>query len=158
MSLTFQIVDHFTRTDFDSYALLVIADTFQCAGRIQNFCAHPLVLQTTCPHSSARPNCGGKLDICLAPGTLKVIDFGLSKRYLDEQGRVIPKREGRAGFRGSTAYASIYAHEEMEQGTVFQLCIGSFICLTKSTCPSRASNLGRLPSSMAHVYRVIFSP
>ncbi|DBA79844.1 TPA: hypothetical protein ACH3X2_007681 [Trebouxia sp. C0005] len=49
-------------------------------------------------------------------GTLKVIDFGLSKRYTDDHGRVIPKREGRAGFRGSTAYASIYAHEELEQG------------------------------------------
>lgn len=47
---------------------------------------------------------------------LKVIDFGLSKRYLDEQGRVIPRREGRTGFRGSTAYASVYAHEELEQG------------------------------------------
>ncbi len=51
-----------------------------------------------------------------AAGTLKVIDFGLSKRYTDDQGRIIPRREGRAGFRGSTAYASIYAHEELEQG------------------------------------------
>ncbi|KAL3145384.1 hypothetical protein ABBQ38_001634 [Trebouxia sp. C0009 RCD-2024] len=49
-------------------------------------------------------------------GTLKVIDFGLSKRYLDEQGSVIPRRDGRTGFRGSTAYASVYAHEELEQG------------------------------------------
>ncbi|DBA86692.1 TPA: hypothetical protein ACH3X1_005146 [Trebouxia sp. C0004] len=49
-------------------------------------------------------------------GTLKVIDFGLSKRYTDNQGRIIPRREGRAGFRGSTAYASVYAHEELEQG------------------------------------------
>ena len=46
-----------------------------------------------------------------------MIDFGLSKRYKDEQGSVIPRREGRTGFRGSTAYASVYAHEELEQGT-----------------------------------------
>ena len=51
-------------------------------------------------------------------GTLKVIDFGLSKRYVDDQGRVIPRRDGRAGFRGSTAYASIFAHEELEQGDI----------------------------------------
>lgn len=47
-----------------------------------------------------------------------MIDFGLSKRYTDEQGSVIPRREGRAGFRGSTAYASVYAHEQLEQGTL----------------------------------------
>ena len=45
-----------------------------------------------------------------------MIDFGLSKRYKDDLGRVIPRKEGRAGFRGSTAYASVYAHEELEQG------------------------------------------
>lgn len=45
-----------------------------------------------------------------------MIDFGLSKRYIDEQGRIIPRRDGRTGFRGSTAYASIYAHDELEQG------------------------------------------
>lgn len=48
-----------------------------------------------------------------------MIDFGLSKRYKDEQGSVIPRREGRTGFRGSTAYASVFAHEELEQGTSF---------------------------------------
>ena len=45
-----------------------------------------------------------------------MIDFGLSKRYKDDLGRVIPRKEGRAGFRGSTAYASVYAHDELEQG------------------------------------------
>lgn len=49
-------------------------------------------------------------------GTLKVIDFGLSKRFVDDDGSVVPQREGKAGFRGSTAYASLYAHEEQELG------------------------------------------
>ena len=69
--------------------------------------------------TSTRPFLG----VC--SGTLKVIDFGLSKRYLDEQGDVIPRREGRAGFRGSTAYASIYAHEEIEQGIDHAPCFSS---------------------------------
>lgn len=56
--------------------------------------------------------------ICWADctGTLKVIDFGLSKRFVDDDGSVVPQREGKAGFRGSTAYASLYAHEEQELG------------------------------------------
>ena len=71
-------------------------------------------------------------------GTLKVIDFGLSKRYLDEQGSVIPRREGRTGFRGSTAYASVYAHEEVEQGIALAAFFKSHICAPTSGCASVA--------------------
>ena len=49
-------------------------------------------------------------------GTLKVIDFGLSKKYVDDAGSIMAQRAGKAGFRGSTAYASLYAHEEQELG------------------------------------------
>lgn len=55
-------------------------------------------------------------------GTLKVIDFGLSKRYIDDDGSIVPRREGKAGFRGSTAYASLYAHEEQELGMQTEAC------------------------------------
>ena len=49
-------------------------------------------------------------------GTLKVIDFGLSKKYLDDAGNLVAQKEGKVGFRGSTAYASLFAHEEQELG------------------------------------------
>lgn len=74
-------------------------------------------------------------------GTLKVIDFGLSKRYLDEQGSVIPRREGRTGFRGSTAYASVYAHEEVEQGIALAAFFKSHICAPTHGCASVCRSL-----------------
>lgn len=56
-------------------------------------------------------------NICIdCVGTLKVIDFGLSKKYVDDAGSIMAQRLGKAGFRGSTAYASLYAHEEQELG------------------------------------------
>jgi serine/threonine protein kinase len=42
-------------------------------------------------------------------GALKIIDFGLSKRYIDDQGRHIPRATNK-GFRGTLRYASINMH------------------------------------------------
>jgi serine/threonine protein kinase len=44
-----------------------------------------------------------------------IIDFGCARRYLDDQGQVIPPRSG-VGFRGTIRYASINAMEELELG------------------------------------------
>ena len=38
-----------------------------------------------------------------------IIDFGLSRKYLDSNGEVRPPRQN-AGFRGTARYASIYSH------------------------------------------------
>ena len=40
---------------------------------------------------------------------LYIIDFGLSRKYLDSNGEVRPPRQN-AGFRGTARYASIYSH------------------------------------------------
>ena len=48
-------------------------------------------------------------------GTWMIIDFGLARRYVDDNGVVLPEREG-AGFRGSTTYASLNAHEDKDLG------------------------------------------
>lgn len=84
---------------------------------ISEYCLHLFVYRARfycCTEHWQHGRCGYESDAYA--GTLKVIDFGLSKRYIDEQDRVIPRREGRVGFRGSTAYASMFAHEELEQG------------------------------------------
>lgn len=47
-----------------------------------------------------------------AAAMLKVIDFGLAKKFsLDTQ-----QQQGQVGFRGSSAYASVNAHKEVPQG------------------------------------------
>jgi tau tubulin kinase len=38
-----------------------------------------------------------------------LIDFGLARKYVDEDGKPMAKRTDTA-FRGSTTYASVYAH------------------------------------------------
>ena len=38
-----------------------------------------------------------------------MIDFGLSRRYVDDDGQPLPERHDTA-FRGSTTYASVHAH------------------------------------------------
>jgi hypothetical protein len=48
-------------------------------------------------------------------GTWKIIDFGLARRFKDESGSVLPQRAD-AAFRGSTTYASIHAHQELDLG------------------------------------------
>jgi tau tubulin kinase len=51
----------------------------------------------------------------IATGTWKVIDFGLARRFVDESGATIPQRM-EAAFRGSTTYASINAHKQLDLG------------------------------------------
>lgn len=48
-------------------------------------------------------------------GAWMLIDFGLARRYIDDDKNVLPEREG-AGFRGSTTYASLNAHEDRDLG------------------------------------------
>jgi len=45
------------------------------------------------------------------PGEWVLVDFGLSRKYRDRQGALLPARpESRDNFRGSTTYASVHAH------------------------------------------------
>jgi len=44
-----------------------------------------------------------------------LIDFGLARRYVGEDGALLPERHD-ASFRGSTTYASINAHEDKDLG------------------------------------------
>jgi serine/threonine protein kinase len=46
-------------------------------------------------------------------GPLYLIDFGLSKRYIDDAGRHIPRATNK-GFRGTLRYASINMHQGIE--------------------------------------------
>lgn len=48
-------------------------------------------------------------------GAWHVIDFGLARRFVDEEGGVLAARE-EAAFRGSTSYASINAHKQQDLG------------------------------------------
>ncbi|KAL4529792.1 hypothetical protein Ndes2526B_g04583 [Nannochloris sp. 'desiccata'] len=48
-------------------------------------------------------------------GSWMLIDFGLARLYLDEKNEVLPPRQD-AGFRGSTTYASLNAHEDKDLG------------------------------------------
>ena len=43
-----------------------------------------------------------------------LIDFGLARKFVDDDGNAIPERKD-ATFRGTTTYASVYAHEGKEQ-------------------------------------------
>lgn len=52
--------------------------------------------------------------LCRA-GEWKIIDFGLARRYTDDAGDVLPERTDTA-FRGSTTYASVFAHQEQDLG------------------------------------------
>ena len=51
----------------------------------------------------------------LPPGDWKVIDLGLARRYLDGAGAVLAERTDTA-FRGSSTYASVHAHRELDLG------------------------------------------
>jgi hypothetical protein len=54
-------------------------------------------------------------------GDWRVIDFGIARRYVDEEaGTVLPAREGYGEFRGSTTYASIHAHLKLDLGPCSQ--------------------------------------
>ena len=58
-------------------------------------------------------------NVCIGNGReglreMYLIDFGLARKYVDDDGKVIPERK-EATFRGTTTYASVYAHEGKEQ-------------------------------------------
>lgn len=48
-----------------------------------------------------------------AKGNMTLIDFGLSKRYIDTRGRHIPRQENKS-FRGTLRYCSINMHLGVE--------------------------------------------
>ena len=50
-----------------------------------------------------------------------MLDFGVARRFRDENSRVKPQRVGYDEFRGSTTYASINALHKQDQGTTFSL-------------------------------------
>ncbi|KAK9843205.1 hypothetical protein WJX74_008685 [Apatococcus lobatus] len=49
-------------------------------------------------------------------GSLYILDFGVARRFRDENSRVKPQRMGYDEFRGSTTYASINALHKQDQG------------------------------------------
>ncbi|KAK9906526.1 hypothetical protein WJX75_003368 [Coccomyxa subellipsoidea] len=49
-------------------------------------------------------------------GDWRIIDFGIARRFVDDAGRPLPKREDFGEFRGSTTYASIHAHLKQDLG------------------------------------------
>ncbi|KAJ3158824.1 Tau-tubulin kinase 2 [Geranomyces michiganensis] len=51
----------------------------------------------------------------LPTAAVYMIDFGLSRRYLDSRRQVLPARE-KVGFRGTSRYASLRAHEGGDLG------------------------------------------
>jgi tau tubulin kinase len=58
-------------------------------------------------------------NVCVGNGKegmkrLYLIDFGLARKFTDDDGNVLPERDD-ATFRGTTTYASVYAHENKEQ-------------------------------------------
>ena len=55
-----------------------------------------------------------KLGACSA-GAWHVLDFGLARRFVDDDGSVIPQRDMKE-FRGSTSYASVAAHKLQDLG------------------------------------------
>ena len=44
-----------------------------------------------------------------------MLDFGLARKFVDDDGTVIPQRD-RKEFRGSTSYASVAAHKLEDLG------------------------------------------
>ena len=52
----------------------------------------------------------------LFAGAWHVLDFGLARRFVDDDGTVIPQRDKKE-FRGSTSYASVAAHKLEDLGT-----------------------------------------
>jgi tau tubulin kinase len=58
-------------------------------------------------------------NVCVGNGKegmkrLYLIDFGLARKFTDDDGNALPERDD-ATFRGTTTYASVYAHENKEQ-------------------------------------------
>lgn len=49
-------------------------------------------------------------------GDWRIIDFGIARRFVDDDGNPLPKREAFGEFRGSTTYASIHAHLKQDLG------------------------------------------
>lgn len=74
-----------------------------------------------------------------------MIDFGLSKRFLDDAGNLVAQKEGKVGFRGSTAYASLFAHEEQELGKHGHMCM--ILISTSVRCDRESSGVGSVSCS-----------
>lgn len=73
-------------------------------------CWQPWVnLDRTHPHPCVSPFCLWLHLSPSPPGKWVLIDFGLARKYVDEDGSHMAPRSG-ASFRGSTAYASLHAH------------------------------------------------
>ncbi|KAK8889307.1 hypothetical protein M9Y10_034053 [Tritrichomonas musculus] len=64
-------------------------------------------------NNANKSNQSFQLDICTNP--IALIDFGLSKRYIDPETSLPYPEKNRAGFRGTCKYASIYAHNFNDQ-------------------------------------------
>jgi serine/threonine protein kinase len=62
-------------------------------------------------------------------GDWRIIDFGIARRFVDDAGRPLPKREDFGEFRGSTTYASIHAHLKQDLGAQLLLCHYPLACL-----------------------------
>ncbi|EFO24052.1 hypothetical protein LOAG_04429 [Loa loa] len=50
-----------------------------------------------------------------------IFDFGLSRFYRNQDGSILPAKR-RTGFRGTTRYASLRAHQKLELGLSFHQC------------------------------------
>lgn len=74
-----------------------------------------------------------------AVSSWRIIDFGIARRYLTEDGSLIPKRDAFGEFRGSTTYASLNAHMKQDLGELAQqpFASGSERCcvIHMSPCP-----------------------
>ncbi|KXZ54417.1 hypothetical protein GPECTOR_5g71 [Gonium pectorale] len=82
-------------------------------------------------------------------------DFGLARRYLDDAGEVLPERTD-TSFRGSTTYASVYAHAEQDLGRRDDLWSWLYctIELLEGTLPWRGTDQNKDPDSREAVLRM----
>ena len=65
-------------------------------------------------HCLPREGCGAQSNFAVGYGEDQrrcyIIDFGLCKKYLTDTGEIVPARKN-AQFRGTSVYASVYAHQ-----------------------------------------------
>ncbi|KAE9412907.1 hypothetical protein Angca_005415, partial [Angiostrongylus cantonensis] len=70
--------------------------------------------------------------------TIFLYDFGLSKKYVDKSGKVIPARK-HVGWRGTTRYGSLSAHKRQDLGRRddMESWFYMIVEMTKGTLPWR---------------------
>ncbi|CAL8462189.1 g1720 [Coccomyxa elongata] len=75
-------------------------------------------------------------------GDWRIIDFGIARRFVDDDGNPLPKREAFGEFRGSTTYASIHAHLKQDLGRRDDLWSWLYIVveMLEGTLPWRTSS------------------